>query len=579
MPPIDEFMSVSPFGFTAFTADVSGFPIPQQFTFPFYYQPNQLARIACNELMAKLSSHSAWQQICGLSASSNIHDNMTTVGKMFGVLVVKNAQQQLGYLMAYSGQLDTVPHGIAFVPAISDMQIHDEQFLAEKSAINALNDDINAIEKSAEFAQLHSQLVTAKASYQQELLAQQAVMVEGRKQRKLKRKEAEKRLSAEKLSALHAELAGQSIEQKKTLQALKVKWSENIAAFEARLTVITDKILALKKQRKSRSKHLQKKLFSQYKFLNAKQEIKDLNKVFAELPDRTPPAGSGDCAAPKLLQYAYQSKLQPIAMAEFWWGAAPKSAIRHHGQFYPSCYSKCQPILGHMLQGLNVEANPLLINPAQGKDLSVVYQDDDLLVINKPAEFLSVPGKNIEDSVYLRIKNQFPHASGPLIVHRLDMSTSGLLAIALNKRAHKALQKQFIERSVKKRYVAMLNKRLLEDSGVIDLPLRLDLDDKPRQLVCFEHGKKALTHWQVVARNDESTLVHLYPVTGRTHQLRVHCAHPQGLQAPIVGDDHYGVKANRLHLHAEYLAFKHPITKEYMAFEVAADFAFKAKPA
>ena len=259
-------------------------------------------------------------------------------------------------------------------------------------------------------------------------------------------------------------------------------------------------------------------------------------------------------------------------MAEFWWGAPPKSAIRHHLHYYPSCYSKCQPILGHMLEGLNVENNPLLVNPAQGKDLTIVYQDDDLLVVNKPAEFLSVPGINIDDSVYMRIKTQFPHASGPLIVHRLDMSTSGLLMIALNKRVHKALQKQFIERSVEKRYVALVAGNIAAESGSIELPLVLDFDDKPRQMVCYKTGKPSLTTWQVLERKNNTTRLQLYPKTGRTHQLRVHCAHHLGLNTPIVGDTHYGKKAERLHLHAEYLAFTHPISHERLEFEVAADF-------
>ena len=367
-------------------------------------------------------------------------------------------------------------------------------------------------------------------------------------------------------------LSGQSIQEKKQLQALKLHWQEKLELLQQDLQQVNNEIAKLRKQRKSRSRNLQKKLFAQYQFLNANGETKDLNAIFAELPEHTPPAGAGDCAAPKLLQYAYQHDLMPIAMAEFWWGAAPKSAIRQHKNYYPSCYSKCQPILGHMLKGLDVDDNPLLINPALGKDLVIVYQDADLLVVNKPAEFLSVPGKNIEDSVYLRIKTQFPHASGPLLVHRLDMSTSGLLLIALNKRAHKALQKQFIERTIEKRYVALVAGDVTDDSGVIDLPLRLDFDDKPRQMVCYQHGKQALTTWQVLERKNNTTRLHLFPKTGRTHQLRVHCAHKLGLNMPIVGDDHYGLKADRLHLHAEYLSFNHPISHQIIEFEVPAPF-------
>lgn len=259
-------------------------------------------------------------------------------------------------------------------------------------------------------------------------------------------------------------------------------------------------------------------------------------------------------------------------MAEFWWGASPKSEIRKHQNFYPACQGKCQPILEHMLEGISMDDNPLLTNPAQGKSIDIIYQDEVMLVINKPAEFLSVPGKNIEDSVYLRIKQSFPKAMGPLIIHRLDMATSGLMVIALSKEAHKELQKQFIKRTVKKRYVALLAGLIKEDSGTIDLPLRVDLDDRPRQLVCYEHGRHARTEWQVIERKNNQTKVYFYPVTGRTHQLRVHSAHIKGLNTPIVGDDLYGNKNTRLHLHAETLELKHPMTKELMHFQINAQF-------
>jgi len=225
-----------------------------------------------------------------------------------------------------------------------------------------------------------------------------------------------------------------------------------------------------------------------------------------------------------------------------------------------------------MLEGMSMDNNPLLINPALGKTIDIIYQDEVMLVINKPAEFLSVPGKRIEDSVYLRIKQSFPKATGPLIVHRLDMSTSGLMVIALSKEAHKDLQKQFIKRTVKKRYVALLEDEIKEDSGIIDLPLRVDLDDRPRQLVCHEHGRQAKTEWQVIERKNHQTKIYFYPVTGRTHQLRVHSAHIKGLNTPIIGDDLYGNKGARLHLHAETLEFTHPITKELMHFQINAEF-------
>ncbi len=486
--------------FTTFTQTIDNIRLPEKFTFPFYYQPHPLAIAVVQQLQQQLE------------VQASVIENADNTGKMFGVLVVKNSQQQLGYLAAYSGQLEVNITNISFVPFVSDMQLQDAAFLAENRIINNINAEIKQLENSDLLSAINHKFNQASETYQQKLLTQQRLMVASRKDRKQQR------------SAAIEQLSDRDFEQLK------------------------------------------------YQFLNANGETKDLNAIFADLPEHTPPAGAGDCAAPKLLQYAYQHDFVPIAMAEFWWGAAPKSAIRQHKNYYPSCYSKCQPILGHMLKGLDVDDNPLLINPALGKDLVIVYQDADLLVVNKPAEFLSVPGKNIEDSVYLRIKTQFPHASGPLLVHRLDMSTSGLLLIALNKRAHKALQKQFIERTIEKRYVALVAGDVTDDSGVIDLPLRLDFDDKPRQMVCYQHGKQALTTWQVLERKNNTTRLHLFPKTGRTHQLRVHCAHKLGLNMPIVGDDHYGLKADRLHLHAEYLSFNHPISHQIIEFEVPAPF-------
>jgi tRNA pseudouridine32 synthase/23S rRNA pseudouridine746 synthase len=259
-------------------------------------------------------------------------------------------------------------------------------------------------------------------------------------------------------------------------------------------------------------------------------------------------------------------------MAEFWWGASPVSEVRKHKQFYPACKGKCEPILNHMLIGLNVDDNPMLINPAENKDLPIVYEDDSIIIVNKPAEFLSVPGKNISDSVYTRIKAKYPEATGPLIVHRLDMSTSGILILAKTLEAYHHLQKQFLKRQVKKRYVALLNGVIEEKNGTIELPLRVDLDDRPRQIVCFEHGKHAKTEFEVIEINENQTKVYFYPITGRTHQLRVHASHKNGLNTPIKGDDLYGTKDTRLHLHAESITFRHPKSKEIITFQVKEEF-------
>jgi len=284
-----------------------------------------------------------------------------------------------------------------------------------------------------------------------------------------------------------------------------------------------------------------------------------------------PPAAAGECATPKLLQYAFLNGLRPVAMAEFWWGAPPKSEIRKHRQFYPACTGKCKPILEHMLEGILVDDNPLLINQGEDRKLEIVYEDDSFVVVNKPAELLSVPGIQIQDSVYTRLKAAFVNIE-PLIIHRLDMATSGLLVVAKTKEAHKNIQKQFLKRTVNKRYTALLSKIINKQEGGITLPLRGDLDNRPRQLVCFEFGKKAMTKWKVIETKETTTKVHLWPLTGRTHQLRMHAAHELGLNAPIVGDDLYGTSAERLYLHAAYLEFIHPVTNEKLAFEVVEDF-------
>ena len=285
-----------------------------------------------------------------------------------------------------------------------------------------------------------------------------------------------------------------------------------------------------------------------------------------------PPAGSGDCCAPKLLQYAFQHQLTLVAMAEFWWGISPNSEIRKHKNFYPSCQSRCKPILKHMLEGVKMDENLLLKSLSKNLELKIIFEDDDLIIVNKPPEFLSVPGKEIKDSVYTRIKQKYPSATGPIIVHRLDMSTSGILVLTKTKQANKILQDQFIKRTVKKRYVALLSGKLNKKNGTITLPLRLDLNDRPRQLVDFVNGKKAETNWTVISQNTKQTRIHLYPITGRTHQLRVHAAHKDGLNLPIIGDDLYGTKQDKLYLHADFIEFTHPTSKNKISFTVPSDF-------
>ena len=322
-----------------------------------------------------------------------------------------------------------------------------------------------------------------------------------------------------------------------------------------------NKINQLKEERKTRSIALQQWIFQQFRLRNALGEEQDINRIFERLAHRIPPAGTGECAAPKLLQYAYLQGLQPLAMAEFWWGDSPKGEIRRHGHYYPSCRHKCEPILNFMLQGLDVEPNPLLVSNTDVNQLETVYEDDYLLVVNKPAGMLSVPGKTGQASVLTILQERYPDATGPILVHRLDMATSGLLLAAKDKDTHAELQKQFEGRSVKKRYTALLEGiPSVELKGFIRLPMRPDFDNRPLQMVDFEFGKPAVTRYEILENIDNRTRIAFWPETGRTHQLRVHAAHPDGLNCPIVGDPLYGQPAERLYLHAEGLEFRHPKT-------------------
>ena len=323
------------------------------------------------------------------------------------------------------------------------------------------------------------------------------------------------------------------------------------------------------------SQELQTWLFHQYQLLNARGEVKDLVDIWQAYYNRPkllrkyplPPGGTGDCCAPKLLQYAYQQGLKPLCMAEFWWGATTKTELRQHLNYYPACRGKCKPILTWMLQGLDVDPDPELIG-FQQMELPVVYEDEWLVVVDKPSGLLSVPGRIGQYSVETIMQQRYPDC---VVAHRLDMGTSGLLIVAKSQEVYRTLQEQFVKHQVKKKYLAELeeleeldnlgNPRLPRQ-GRISLPLRPDPMNRPRQLVDPEHGKRAVTDYEFLS----DCMVALWPQTGRTHQLRIHCAHPDGLGRPIVGDELYGTrqKDQRLMLHAAELWFRHPVTHQAM---------------
>lgn len=554
--------------FTYFNTPIEGIALPDKFDYPFYYQPHPLAIIAAKELQHYLETQKDWEHNFGLIDGQE----GILIGKMFGVLVVKNERGELGYICAVSGKLAGHNQHEKFVPPVFDILLEDGFYRKGEAIVSEINARIERLEGDSEFVALKQEYKNALKQSVEEMRSLKASNKTQREARHDKRKELEGIYTGVELDVQLQMLDKQSIHESYQQKKLSKFWKEKIEVLESRMAQHKKEIEALKEERKARSAALQAEIFEQFYFFNKDLEKKSLGEIFKNTPDGKPIAGSGECAAPKLFQYAFSNSLEPIAMAEFWWGESPPSEIRVHGQYYPACRGKCEPILGHMLSGMDISENPMLKNPAEGKELRIFWEDDYIVVIDKPDEFLSVPGKNISDSVATRLRFLFPRATGPLVVHRLDMSTSGLLLAAKTEEAYKTLQRQFLKREVKKRYVALLEGELKVNEGVINLPLRVNLEDRPRQMVCYEHGKPAVTRFEVVEIKDGKTRVHFYPITGRTHQLRVHAAHPQGLSMPIIGDDLYGTRAERLYLHAEYLEFRHPITNEVVKLEMKARF-------
>lgn len=526
--------------FHLFSTPVGAIPLPERFTYPFHYTPHPLCVIAAKETQAYLQQRPEWTE-------------ELQRGKMFGVLVARNANGEIGYLAAFSGNLaGKNVHGY-FVPPIYDLLQPDGFFRIEEDQISAINKKILRLRESPDYEEAQ-QLLKNELGLSKLILGIAKNLLKANKEARGKLRQNQPN------EEVKASLIRESQRQRSVYRELKQTFNTEISRLQENVDRFTAEIERLKQERKSRSAALQLKLFEQFRVLNARGEIKDLREIFAHTPQGIPPAGAGECAAPKLLQYAYLHHLEPIAMAEFWWGDSPKAEIRHHGYYYPACKGKCEPILHHMLQGLRVEENPLLADPHRDAKLDILYEDEYLLVIDKPAGMLSVPGKGDMDSVYQRLRILYPEATGPIIVHRLDMATSGLLLAAKTKEAHQNLQAQFKNRLIRKGYIALLDGDVTQNEGTIDLPLYPDLLDRPRQIVSEEFGKPALTRYRVLRRASGKTLIAFYPQTGRTHQLRVHAAHRRGLHCPILGDELYGRKAERLYLHAEFLAFTHPVS-------------------
>ena len=589
-------------------------PSPRQFTYPFCYDVDPLAEAASLELQRYI-------------ADADLMSTEKGCGKMFGVLVVEYEDEegalQRGFLAAYSGLLGGRNDWPYFVPPVFDAQQPDGHFKRTEREISAINSEIRAIENDPEYLQSVEQHEQTKKRLQAEVDAFKAEVDAAKARRDARRKSGEPLSKDEQ-----AEMIRESQFMKAELRRRRKAMEQADSTLNTQHSTF---LKSLQRKRKQMSDELQRWLFSAYRMLNAKGEERDLIDIFREYTHAIPPAGAGDCCAPKLLQYAYLHHLRPVCMAEFWWGESPASEIRHHLHYYPACRSKCLPILTHMLKGLDVAPNPLA-QKRHTAEPRVLYADEYIMVVDKPAGMLSVPGKaesvrsEFSDSANISVEEYFANLQLPTnsqlpteqftigeadnsklktqnskflkAAHRLDMDTSGLLVLARTEEAYVELQRQFASRETVKRYEAVLsgvptqNSKLktqnssAQPSGcleAISLPLIADINDRPRQRVDMEHGKPALTLYNIVEvravdantavayttkKVDKGrTLVHLYPKTGRTHQLRVHCAHPLGLACPILGDPLYGTeRADRMYLHAAELTFRHPVTDETMHF-------------
>ncbi len=525
--------------------------LPQRFTCPYCYEPHPLALMAVEQVQQYVSSRTDWADELG-------------AGKMLGVLVAQDAQGQLGFLAAFSGNLAGSVHHDYFVPPVYDLLDPHGEFKRGEAQITAINHEVERLKHSPELAAMMKREAEEKQLMGTEIEAFKTMMVQHKLTRDQRRQDPD--ITPDELE----ELLNQSRFEKAELRRIRQRHEEKQREITAEIADFNDHIAELKARRKAMSEALQERIFRLFVVSNALGERRDLVDVFRPL-GTLPPAGAGECCAPRLLNFSYNNGLSPVCMAEIWWGASPMGEVRHHGHFYPACRSKCKPILDFMMQGLDVEDNALG-QPLDDMTLDVVYDDQWLTVLNKPSGMLTVPGKLLEDSLLSRFQAAHPEAVGPIVVHRLDQETSGLVIFAKDKATHKSLQQQFESHSIKKRYIALLDGLVENDGGVIDLPLLPDINDRPRQRVDKEYGKPSVTRYQVLERSDTLTRVAFTPLTGRTHQLRVHASHPLGLNCPIVGDRLYGTAATRLMLHAERITFTHPATGQQITLDCPPDF-------
>lgn len=561
---------------------------PARFPSPFDdVAPHTLAQRCAELVMAALRGG---ELAPGVSTKSLYRDEG---GKMFGVLVVEDAAGRVGFLKAFSGQYERRWAVEGFVPPVFDVALREAveppaevvvkeltarsvaarsapALLAAREGLAEL--DVRHARERAELKRLHTERKRARDAVRNSLSPEERAGVRGAADQHHTSRRAPLHsptrpspdASHRPLPTGEVGLAEQSRADDRERRAQQARFREERDAALATLKPLERHLAALDRLRPLVSLIAMRRIWDSYVLRNFAGEAAPLRSFF----EIDPPSGAGDCAAPKLLMHALRLGLKPLALAEFWWGAPPPAGARVEGMYFPACREKCAPILPFMLRGLDAAPRVTWKPLAHGaSDLPIVFAHERFIAVNKPAGMLSVPAKDatVTDSMLARVRAVHPHA---MAVHRLDLDTSGLLLFALDADAYRSLQRLFMTRAMHKQYVAILDGEPRGDEGTISLPLRVDLDQRPRQLVDFEHGREAVTQWKVLARENGRARVAFFPLTGRTHQLRVHAAHRDGLGVPILGDRLYGHPAERLFLHSELLRFSAPLPMGEGVFEL-----------
>ena len=523
--------------------------LPQRFTYPFCYKPHAVCVAAAEQLKRHISGDAELR-------------NVAEQGKMFGVLVVRDEEERLGFLAAYSGTTCYDFDNTYFVPPVFDYLQEDGFFKTGERQISEINREIEQLESGEELATLLKTSADVRLRAEAEIECFRKKMEEARLLRNRRRGEG---CTAEEEERMKDESRFMKAELKRLKARKEIEISEKTQACNE----YKNKINELRRLRKQKSDALQDELFRHFEMLDKDGNKKDVCEIFKENGAGIPPAGTGECCAPKMIQYAFTKGFRLVSMAEFWYGKSPVGEIRHHLNYYPSCMGKCKPLLTYMLRGIDMDENPM--EHAVDDRLEILYEDDYLCIINKPSGMPTVEGR-IHTRSAEEILREMRTDCDIKAVHRLDMDTSGLVVFAKNEKTYVSMQKLFAGRQVRKRYTAVLDREIEQENGRIALPLSPDYLNRPMQMVDYENGKPAVTSYRVISRGDGHTRISLTPVTGRTHQLRVHCAHREGLDAPITGDNLYGTPSERLMLHASYIEFTHPDTNKKISLKSSPDF-------